>query len=73
MQVKFLQAAQHELDDAIDYYNAQASNLGQRFLVEVLACLNRVCQYPDAWHSIIDKIKTLPIKALSLWFDLYKK
>jgi len=45
MQIRFLQPAQYELDEAIAYYNAQASNLGQVFLVEVLASLNRVCQY----------------------------
>lgn len=62
MQVKFLPAAQYELDEAITFYNNQAQNLGQRFLVEVLASLSRVCQYPDAWHPISDQTRRCQLK-----------
>ena len=50
MQVCFLQPAQNELDDAVDYYNAQAPDLGRALLIEVLASLERICQFPEAWH-----------------------
>lgn len=49
MQVRFLEAAQRELDEAIEYYSAQVPFLGQAFLIEVLASLERVKQYPEAW------------------------
>ena len=62
MQIRFLQPAQYELDEAVAYYNAQAPNLGQRFLVEVLASLNRVCQYPDAWHPVSDKTRRCQLR-----------
>ena len=50
MQVRFLQPAQYELDEAVEYYNAQVLDLGRAFLLEVLAGLERVCQFPIAWH-----------------------
>lgn len=62
MQIRFLQPAQHELDETIAYYDAQALNLGKRFLLEALTCLNRVCQYPGAWHPITDKIRRCQLK-----------
>ena len=52
MQVRFLEPAQYELDDAVNYYNAQAPNLGQSFLLEVLTSLDRICLWPDAWHQV---------------------
>jgi len=62
MQVKFLQPAQYELDEAVDYYNAQAPDLGQAFLLEVLAGLERICQYPDAWHQIATNTRRCQLK-----------
>ena len=52
MKVGFLQPAQYELDEAVDYYNAQVPDLGRAFLLEVLAGLERVCQFPSAWHPL---------------------
>jgi len=62
MQVKFLQAAQYELDAAVAYYNDQAPNLGHKFLIEILASLSRVCQYPNAWHPITDKTRRCQLR-----------
>lgn len=62
MQIRFLQATQYELDEAIAYYNAQAPKFGQGFLLEVLASLNLVCQYPDAWHRITDKTRRCQLR-----------
>lgn len=62
MQVRFLEPAQYELDDAVDYYNAQAPNLGQSFLLEVLTSLDRICLWPDAWHSISKNAKRCQLK-----------
>lgn len=62
MQVHFLQPAQYELDEAVDYYNAQAHNLGQAFLLEVLAGLERVCQFPDAWHAFSSETRRCQLR-----------
>ncbi len=52
MKIVFLENAQLELDDAIDYYNLERPGLGEEFLQEVLSSLDRVAQFPDAWHPL---------------------
>lgn len=62
MQVLFLQPAQYELDEAVDYYNAQMPNLGDGFLIEILAALDRISLWPDAWHEISRNIRRCQLK-----------
>jgi hypothetical protein len=50
MRINFLQIAQIELDDAIDYYNYEVPGLGDAFLTEVLNALDRIGDFPEAWH-----------------------
>ena len=50
MDIRFLDIAQRELDEAVEYYNAESSGLGDQFLLEVLSTLERIRQYPSAWH-----------------------
>ena len=50
MKIRFLEVAQIELDDAIEYYNYEASGLGNEFLAEVLNALDRIGKFPEAWH-----------------------
>lgn len=50
MDIHFLDVAQEEFDDAVEYYNAQSPGLGDEFLLEVLSTLERVRQFPNAWH-----------------------
>ena len=40
MKMNFLEIAQIELDDAIEYYNYEAPGLGDAFLTEVLNALD---------------------------------
>ena len=51
MNVRFLKAAQQELDSAVEYYNTESPGLGDEFLVEFLETLDRIKQHPEAWHS----------------------
>jgi len=51
MQIHFLEIAQIELDEAIQYYNHESVGLGDRFLIEVLNTLNRIGEFPNAWHA----------------------
>ena len=62
MQVRFLQPAQYELDEAVDYYNAQMLNLGDGFLIEILAALERISLWPEAWHVIFRNIRRCQLK-----------
>jgi len=50
MKIQFLDVAQQELDEAIDYYNDEVRNLGEDFLEEVLKSLVRIGNHPHAWH-----------------------
>ena len=50
MKINFLEVAQNELDEAIEYYNYEVSGLGDAFLTEVLNALDRIGEFPEAWH-----------------------
>jgi plasmid stabilization system protein ParE len=50
MKINFLEIAQKELDDAVDYYNYESPGLGDVFLTEVLKTLERIAEFPEAWH-----------------------
>jgi len=52
VKVRFLEVAQQELDEAVDYYNAEVAGLGDRFLVEVLSAVDRIRSFPAAWHPM---------------------
>jgi hypothetical protein len=48
MRVRFLEIAEIELDEAIQYYNYEAAGLGDDFLSEVLNVLDRIAEFPEA-------------------------
>lgn len=52
MQIRFLEVAQYELEEAISYYNSELPGLGDAFLTEILNALDRIGEYPEAWHPI---------------------
>jgi hypothetical protein len=52
MKIRFLEIAQIELDQAVAYYNSKSPGLGDDFLDEVVKALNRIGEYPDAWHRL---------------------
>ena len=52
MKIKFLEEAQLELDEAIEFYNNESSGLGNTLLQEVLNAIDRIARFPDAWHPL---------------------
>jgi len=52
MTVEFLQTADREFFDAIDYYNTQASGLGFEFAAEISRTIGRIAEFPDAWSLL---------------------
>ena len=50
--IEFLESAQYELDEAVEYYNFQRPNLGLEFLSEIVDSLGRISEYPDAWQLL---------------------
>ena len=57
MKISFLQEAQFELDEAIEYYNNQMVNLGYDFLNEVLNAIERASSFPEAWHPLSENTR----------------
>lgn len=52
MTVRLLEVAQQELDEAIEYYNAHTAGLGDAFLLETIAAIDRIRRFPRAWHAL---------------------
>jgi plasmid stabilization system protein ParE len=50
MEIRFLEIAQIELDETIEYYNNESVGLGDAFLLEVLNAIERIKLFPEAWH-----------------------
>ena len=55
MNIQLLEAAQQELDEAIEWYAYQAPGLGEALLVETLKTFKLVTQFPQAWHPLTEK------------------
>lgn len=48
MNIRFLEPARNELDEAFNWYEMEQSGLGRRFLVEVQSTLKRITVFPDS-------------------------
>lgn len=57
MKISFLDAAQSEFDDAIDYYDQRSLGLGFEFAEEVEQALERIEHYPEAWSPLSSRVR----------------
>jgi plasmid stabilization system protein ParE len=55
--VRFFEAAQEELEDAIRYYERQRAGLGDEFAEEVQKALDRIRNHPGAWTDLGDCVR----------------
>ena len=55
MKVTFLEIAETELDDAIEYYESEQLGLGDRFRQEVLRSVIRIQDFPLAYQSVSER------------------
>jgi len=62
MKIEFLEAAQAELDDAFEWYEAQQKNLGVQFINEFEAAIKRISTYPKAYVLIGNEVRRCLIK-----------
>ncbi|MCD6115427.1 type II toxin-antitoxin system RelE/ParE family toxin [bacterium] len=62
MLIRFLEIAQIELDQAIEYYNHESPGLGKDFLTEVLNTLNRIGEFPYVWHRLSERTRRCQTK-----------
>ena len=52
MNVGFLEAAEYELQCAMDYYNQQKQGLGHEFIAEIKTTVGRIADFPEAWQQL---------------------
>ena len=52
MKIEFIQPAEQEFFEAIEYLNSQSEGLGYEFATEVRSTLERIIQFPLAWHPL---------------------
>lgn len=57
MTIRLLEVAQQELDEAFAYYNEQAPGLGDAFLLEAVAAIDRIRRFPHGWHSLGEDLR----------------
>lgn len=50
MKIFFLEIAQIELDEAIEYNNYESPGFDDKFLMDVLNTLDRIGDFPEAWQ-----------------------
>jgi len=62
MKIRFLDPAQSEFDEAIDYFEERRSGLGFEFAQEVEQALERIAYYPEAWSPLSLRIRRCVIK-----------
>lgn len=52
MKVRLLTPASRELSAAINHYNLERENLGTEFREEAWATIQRIREFPLAWHPL---------------------
>jgi len=57
VRVTFLEVAERELFEAISYYDAESSGLGEVFLAEVIGTIDRIRRYPEAWQTLGSRLR----------------
>ena len=57
MTVRLLEVAQQELDEAVSHYNGESPGLGNAFLLEAVAAIDRIRRFPEAWHPLGEEIR----------------
>lgn len=62
MIIRFLESAQVEFDEAVDYYNYESPGFGDEFLQEVLNSLDRIAQFPEAWNPLSKRTRRYLVK-----------
>ena len=62
MNIRLLEPAQAELDEAIAWYADQAPGLGDGLLIETLKVFKLVDQFPAAWHPLTPEIRRCRLK-----------
>jgi len=57
LKIRFLAPARRELTEAVRYYNVQRIRLGEEFRDEVWETIQRIKNFPEAWHPLSASIR----------------
>jgi hypothetical protein len=57
LKYSFHQAAEKELNDAVDYYNECQSGLGQEFAKEIYHSIQNILLFPDSWSPLSENTR----------------
>ena len=57
MKIRFLEIAQLELNEAVEYYNSESAGLGDSFLLEALNAIERIKHFSEAWHPFTNSTR----------------
>jgi hypothetical protein len=55
LKVIFLEAARHDLKEAVRFYEAEQPGLGAEFREEVRAAVERIKKLPEGWQILSEK------------------
>lgn len=55
--LKIIEQAEHELDDAFDYYENELPGLGIKFINSFKHAINRIITHPTAWTCIEENVR----------------
>lgn len=62
MEIRFLEIAQVEFDEAVEYYNSESPGLGEEFLLETLKAIERIKLFSNAWHSFSNNTRRCQLR-----------
>lgn len=57
MRVEFLDTAEAEFQEAIDFYNRQSEGLGFELALEVKDTIERIVLFPQAWTALSNRTR----------------
>jgi len=61
MKIRFLETAQLEFDESVEYYNQEVAGLGIKFLEEILKAVDLIAKHPEAWPHISERTRRCKI------------
>jgi len=62
MEVRLLEIAETELDEAVIFYNSEQPGLGADFIVEFVNSLDRIKAYPKAWNPFTQNTRRCQLR-----------
>lgn len=59
MRARFLEGAEEEMYEAAAYYEDQTEGLGDRFLDDIEACVDRICERPQMGRRVLEHFRVV--------------